>query len=323
MLLMKILLLSLLIFSQINSSEIIGKLDDRLDPIVTETFGERLAQPTIIHTKIAQGIDILSCASVCGNILLISGPRGAVMVNTMLAKMHPWIKSVMRRNVGIDMPRIIISSNHHFWNADGNSLFGGQMHFMISQENARQSLLSTSTLSNLNIIQDYYQVRHTHNAGARVTFDDEMKLHFNKEDIYLYHFGSASSTGDTIIFFQGRNVLFLGDLYFSNALPYVNTVNGGSVKGIIKSLDESLQLIDDKTIVIPGIGTASTKSELADYLKSLKELYQTVQELVDKNKSVTDILNDISVTNYLKTFSDNAISNKENFINSIILETQI
>ena len=100
-------------------------------------------------------------------------------------------------------------------------------------------------------------------------------------------------------------------------------MNGGSVKGIIKSLDESLQLIDDKTIVIPGIGTASTKSELADYLKSLKELYQTVQELVDKNKSVTDILNDISVTNYLKTFSDNAISNKENFINSIILETQI
>ena len=309
----KIISLSILSFLS-NFSYSLGTLDPKLDSIVEREYNSRIAQPEMSHREIKQGVYLIKCNTVCGNSLLVYGKDGGILINSMLAKTLPWLRKEIRDISGINNIKILITTNAHFWNSNANGLFGGMMDFMISHKNTRKRILSNSVIEDLQILPGYSQERHVDNAGARVTFLDEMELNFNQEKVDLIHLKGASTDGDILIFFKKKNIIHLGDLVLNNGFPFINNDFGGSTTGLMIGLKKALDLGNEETTFIPGLGNEMSYKELSNYISKLNQLLTHIKLLKSSSLSYEKILQDETFKEISTNFQENFISNKESFL---------
>jgi glyoxylase-like metal-dependent hydrolase (beta-lactamase superfamily II) len=102
-----------------------------------------------------------------------------------------------------------------------------------------------------------------------VTYDSEISLHRDKEEIRIIPMPSGHTDGDSIVLFTKDHVASLGDLYFSGMYPIFHPEHGGSLEGYVKNLQWILTQIDDDTKIVPGHGPLSTKTELKKYVEMI------------------------------------------------------
>ena len=79
-----------------------------------------------------------------------------------------------------------------------------------------------------------------------------MTLHFNGEEIYIYHPEPAHTDGDSIIYFRHANVMHVGDVPSSLRYPNIGVNEGGSVDGMIAAARQVMKIANLDTKIIPG-----------------------------------------------------------------------
>ena len=93
-------------------------------------------------------------------------------------------------------------------------------------------------------------------------YQTDMKQYFNGEGIQMIHRPSAHSDGDSIVHFRGSDVISTGDILSTVSYPVFDVAQGGSINGIIDSLNGLLDLViaeyqtEGGTLLIPGHGRA-------------------------------------------------------------------
>lgn len=135
-----------------------------------------------------------------------------------------------------------------------------------------------------------------------VTYSENATFHINGQTVELLHTPSAHTDGDSIVFFKEANVLHMGDNYFNGMFPYVDIDSGGSLQGMIASHDLALSLINDDTLIIPGHGNMSNKSELIATRDRLKDILSRIETAHNAGKSLDDIIMDKPLSD-LKAFA--------------------
>ena len=98
-----------------------------------------------------------------------------------------------------------------------------------------------------------------------VTYSDGLSLHFNGEEVRVFHVPEAHTDGDSAVWFEGSNAVHLGDLYFQLGYPFVDVASGGNVLGLIEGLRRILPELPADVRVIPGHGQVTGKAELEVY----------------------------------------------------------
>ena len=81
----------------------------------------------------------------------------------------------------------------------------------------------------------------------------------------------------------------MGDHYFNGFFPFVDVENGGDVKGMTRNVNAILKRIDDKTLVIPGHGQLSNKTELKAYVEMLESTTAYIEQQLENGKTVKQI----------------------------------
>ena len=119
-----------------------------------------------------------------------------------------------------------------------------------------------------------------------VTFDHDVTVHLNGEDIRALHFPSGHTDGDSIIFFLKSNVVHMGDDFVTYGFPFVDLESGGSVQGMITATDEVAAALPPDAKVIPGHGPLSSLDELRQFTKMLKDTQRLVQAGIKQGKSL-------------------------------------
>ena len=66
----------------------------------------------------------------------------------------------------------------------------------------------------------------------------------------------------------------MGDLFFNGYYPYIGVSSGGTLPGMIKVINWTLNEMDDNTIVVPGHGPVTDKAGLKVYVDMLTAVYQ-------------------------------------------------
>ena len=66
-----------------------------------------------------------------------------------------------------------------------------------------------------------------------ITFDHDVTVHLNGEEIRALHFPSGHTDGDSVIFFPKSNVVHMGDDFVTYGFPFVDLRSGGTVEGMI------------------------------------------------------------------------------------------
>ncbi len=123
-----------------------------------------------------------------------------------------------------------------------------------------------------------------------VTFTDTVTLHFNDEEIHIFHVDPAHTNGDSIVWFRNANVVHMGDVFFAGRYPYIDLGSGGAIDGMIEAANRVLESIDPETRIIPGHGPVSTIEDLQAYREVLTTVRARVMRHIAQGHSLDETI---------------------------------
>jgi cyclase len=160
-------------------------------------------------TKVSGNIYMLEGQG--GNIAASVGEDGIVIVDDQYAPLAEKIQAALKELKITDKPvRFVINTHYHGDHTGGNVPFSTAGSTVIAQDNVRRRLESGGTAGNGGSIK--MDVKPAEKAALPIiTFEHDVTVHLNGEDIRALHFPSGHTDGDSIIFFPKNNVVHMGD----------------------------------------------------------------------------------------------------------------
>lgn len=229
------------------------------------------SQVQITNTAVAGNIHLLEGFG--GNIGVSTGPDGVLIVDTQFLPLAEKIDAAVAK-LGSGEIRYVINTHVHGNHTGGNAYFGKKARIIAHANLLKRLAEKTNAVpSELPVI--------THEHG--------LNLVFNGEEIRILGFGPGHTDGDTAVYFSKANVLQLGDQFVNGRFPYVDVVNGGDVKGLVKNLDSILAWLPADAKVIPGHGKISTTADLKLFRDTIAETVEFVEKGIADGKSADQI----------------------------------
>jgi glyoxylase-like metal-dependent hydrolase (beta-lactamase superfamily II) len=119
-------------------------------------------------------------------------------------------------------------------------------------------------------------------------YKDTMTIGTGADQILLYYFGRAHTSGDTFVVFPAIRAMHSGDAFATKGFPNVDANNGGSLVEYGKTLAAAASTIKNVDTIINGhITTGPTPfADLQVYSDFNKDLLAYVQDSVKANKTL-------------------------------------
>ncbi|MCA9404903.1 MAG: MBL fold metallo-hydrolase [Candidatus Omnitrophica bacterium] len=218
-----------------------------------------------------------------GNIGVSVGEDGILIIDDQFApladKIHAALKDLSKGDL-----KFILNTHWHGDHTGGNEEFGREG-VIIAHENVRKRLSSHQEVKLFNMVSE----PQPEGALPVITFDDDLSIHFNGEEIKMIHLPSGHTDGDSIIYFTKSNVVHMGDHLFNGFYPFIDLDSGGSVQGVIKNLEKVLSMVPDDAKVIPGHGPVGTVDDIRASHDMIKKCAVLMQQAIDEGKSLEQI----------------------------------
>ena len=248
------------------------------------TQDEKFDKVQIKVTKVVGTVYMLQGAG--GNIGASVGEDGIVVVDDQYAPLAEKIQAALK---GItDKPvRFIINTHYHEDHVGGNEFFQKQAP-IIAHDNVRKRLEEGGTAGNLGSVK-FEAKPQPKGALPILTFDHDVTVHLNGEDIRALHVQNGHTDGDSVIFFPKSNVVHMGDDFVRYGFPFVDLGGGGSVKGMIAAIEEITPKLPPDVKVIPGHGDVANLDDVRAYVVMLKETWAAVENGVKQGKTLEQL----------------------------------
>lgn len=218
-----------------------------------------------------------------GNIGVSVGDDGIVIVDDQFAPLAEKIRAALK---GItDKPvRFVINTHYHGDHTGGNLEFQ-KTSPIIAQDNVRKRLEEGVMAGNGGSMKNEQKPAP---AGALpiITFDHQVTVHLNGEDIRALHVPSGHTDGDSVIFFPKSNVVHMGDDFVTYGFPFVDINAGGSVRGMIDAIDKVIAQVPTNVKVIPGHGPLSNIDDMKRFQQMMRETLAAVQDAMKQGKTL-------------------------------------
>ena len=221
-----------------------------------------------------------------GNILVSIGKDGTLIVDSQFPDSSAVILDKIKE-FGGEKVDFVINTHFHFDHAEGNRAYGPMGADIYAHENTFD-YFKNGTYINL-VSVGWPQQPYEEDAIPNILYKEKLSLNINDHMIDVLHFGPAHTTGDSIIYFKDANVIHLGDVGNLEIAPFIDVDNGGSINGMIFSVEKVLNLINEETIVVPGHGEIADKSTIEDYLENLTQVRNKIQILISQGKTLLEI----------------------------------
>src|SRR5437660_6102349 len=235
-------------------------------------------------TKVSGNIYMLEGQG--GNIAASVGEDGIVIVDDQFAPLAEKIQATLKELKITDKPvRFVINTHYHGDHTGGNEPFSNAGPTVIAQENVRKRLETGGTAGNGGSIKMENKPA-SKAALPIITFENDVTVHLNGEDIRALHFPAGHTDGDAVIFFPKNNVVHMGDDFVRYGFPFIDVASGGSVQGMIAAMDKAIVMLPPDVKVIPGHGALSNLDDVRAFVKMLKETSAVVQKAIDRQQTL-------------------------------------
>ncbi len=241
--------------------------------------GAAIAAPGLAVTEVAPGLHMLSGKG--GNIGVLVGADGTFLIDDQFADATPAILDAVRK-LGGDRPRFLLNTHYHFDHTGGNANLGGAGALILAHDNVRKWLASGYELKVFQRTQGPAPAA----ALPVITYDREMSLHLNGQEVRAIHLPGAHTDGDTVIRFLGSNAIHTGDIFFNGFFPFIDTAHGGSLAGMLAAVDRILAWVDADTRIIPGHGPLAGREDLLAYRGMLQLALDRLSMLKEQGMQV-------------------------------------
>lgn len=222
-----------------------------------------------------------------GNMAVSAGEDGVFLVDDQFAPLTEKITRAIRE-IRDEPVRFVVNTHWHGDHTGGNENLGEAGAVIIAHGNVRRRL-------HANQIKEMRMLRGPHDSRAPeglpvITFTDAVTFHINGESVRVFHVPPAHTDGDSVVHFQGADVLHAGDLFFNGTYPFIDIDSGGSVEGMIDAQEQILSLCGDDSVIIPGHGPISNAAELRRARQMLITVRNRVQNAIDKAMTLEELI---------------------------------
>jgi cyclase len=247
-----------------------------------------------------------------GNIAASVGEDGIVIVDDQYAPLADKIQAALK---GItDKPvRFVINTHYHGDHTGGNPYFQKQAP-IIAHDNVRKRLESGGSAGNGGSIHMDTKAQ-PKEALPIITFDHDVTVHLNGEDIRVLYYPAGHTDGDSIIFFPKSNVVHMGDDFVTYGFPFIDIDSGGSINGMVDAVEKVIAQVPPDAIFIPGHGEASDLDDVKEYLGVLRATREVVAQAIKEGKSL-DQMKQAKLLDPWKKYSGDFV-NQDTFLETL------
>ncbi len=232
-------------------------------------------------TKVAGNVYMLQGAG--GNIGASVGEDGIVVVDDQYAPLADRIQDALTGITALPV-RFIINTHYHEDHTGGNAYFQKQAP-IIAHDNVRKRLESGGVAGNGGSV--HFDAKPApKEALPIITFDHDVTVHLNGEDIRALYFPAGHTDGDSVIFFPKSNVVHMGDDFVTYGFPFIDIDSGGSIDGMIDGVEKVIAQVPADVKIIPGHGPISSVSDVRAYLEMLKGTREAVAKAIKDGKTL-------------------------------------
>jgi glyoxylase-like metal-dependent hydrolase (beta-lactamase superfamily II) len=239
--------------------------------------------------KVKDNLYVITGASVAniesfsgGNIAVFVTDNGVVLVDTKLAG---WGQPILDRIKTVtDKPiTTIINTHTHGDHVGSNDFFGASV----------ETIVHENTRTNMTRMDEF--------KGAKAkfvpkrTYKDKLILGSGRDQVDLHYLGAGHTNGDTFVVFPALRVMHTGDMFAWKALPYIDTLNGGSVVAHADTLGRAVSTIQNVDTIITGHTPVLTWSDLREYAEFNRDFVSWAQEQVKAGKPVGEAASEYRV----------------------------
>jgi glyoxylase-like metal-dependent hydrolase (beta-lactamase superfamily II) len=155
-------------------------------------------------------------------------------------------------------------------------------------------------------------------------FGTDKKLNFiNGEGVVVWHRPRSHTDGDSVVQFRGSEVLAAGDVFNMASYPVIDTERGGSIQGMIESLNWILDvavvehMMEGGTLIVPGHGRVADSADVAYYRDMVTIVRDRVREMVKRGMTLQQIQASKPTRDYDPRFGRNPAWTPNMFIEAV------
>jgi glyoxylase-like metal-dependent hydrolase (beta-lactamase superfamily II) len=221
------------------------------------------------------------------NVVVQIGDEGVLVVDTGVAEMREKVLAAIQQ---LSPKRIRWIINTH---ADADHTGGNER---LSQAGMTVNGNPAAIIAHEKVLARMSQASRPSTEWPLNTFFEETRdFYFNNEAVFLYHYPSGHTDGDSFVYFRGSDVLVAGDLFLTTSYPVIDTKAGGGVDGFIASLNKMLDIAVPKylqeggTYVVPGHGRVGDEADIIEYRDMIVIIRDRIQDMVKRGLTLEQV----------------------------------
>jgi cyclase len=238
----------------------------------------------IKSTRLTDNLYLLQGAG--GNIAAVMGADGVLLVDDQYAELSERIRAAVQGlGVGDPTVRFVVNTHYHYDHTGGNLPFARAGAVLIAHDALRSRFAAGGIAGNGGSLTRPVPAAEPR-ALPVITFDHELTVHLDGEDIRVVHYPNAHTDGDSVVYFPQAHAVHMGDIFVRYGFPFIDVNGGGSVQGMIAACEEVLRTLPAEARIIPGHGELADPAALREYLQMLKDTSAAVGAALRAGKSL-------------------------------------
>ena len=241
------------------------------------------ASVEIAAKPIRGGVYMLTGAG--GNMAVSAGEDGVFLVDDQFAPLTEKITAAIRE-IQDEPVRFVVNTHWHGDHTGGNENLGEAGAVIVAHGNVRRRM----SVEQFQKMRDRTIPASPEGALPVITFTDALTFHLNGESVHVFHAPPAHTDGDSVVHFQGADVLHAGDIFFNGTYPFIDIDSGGSIEGMIEAQERILSLCGDDSVIIPGHGPIANAADLRNARQMLTTVRDRVRNAVASGMKLEELI---------------------------------
>ena len=256
-----------------------------------------------------------------GNTAVFVQAKGVTIVDT---KNPGWGQPLLDKIKTLtDKPvTTVINTHMHYDHVSGNVAMPASAEIVAHANNARNIASPNRVIGfptdSPNVFKD--------NPGKGLpkrTFTDRLTLGSGADQVNLYYFGPAHTSGDAFVEFPAHRVMHVGDTFPSKSLPIMDKNNGGSGVEYANTIRKAAKGVPNVDVIINGHTAANTTpADMAQFADFVADFVAHVQAAKRAGKSAEQVAKEWTVPAKYAGFGAPPVDRITAYVNVIFDETK-